>query len=823
MAISLSGLNGDWQVNNQSGIDRIWTRGIYSIVYSENMFETSNAGWIVKITNGVEIFGIKTDSGEVWDDDAEIIWNPNATGYDDDTTANLVISVIEEANPIDINPAYYKCDSVNETTWTGYKMKWDKDSGWINQESLTDNLTISGFTPEKDKVYNVNATSLIYLYPDMPKVQESVNDEITIKTNNEVFSEDVEAIVSTDGEYKITNTYFEELTVRVQKPDASDIREGVTLFGVSGIYTGEGGIELPTDITVTPADVRQFVYYIDANGQRQEGTMNELIASPIMFDTAGEHVLDKGYYQDCTIVIYNDNLNETNIRAGVNIFGVDGTFTSDATASSADILRDKTAYVNGELVTGTLIISESSDSNGGMKFYECAEVFEGGSTGVGSSDTIILSSANDRSNGSLGEYVLQDSTATGSSRVWVHTTNPEYTIGFDDGDSHPFQSWCVYHDDSCNFYAMSSNQNLSAEEICSLSWIDINEYIELVLTLKPATDSSSTEASWSGYEMTWQEGSLKTEQNLVGVEGYLYIYIGEHVNDEELVLKCTCKGIFTKNSDVLYTCTDFEITSDNGVYDPDTMSEYVIKKWSIELMNMASDEEIGTEEGDYWVIYTNDNRPNTLSHACFFGSSAATPADVTDWSDTPHGDFSAAGGELPAFEMQEVTSGTPTGWHKADTLTQGLSIVGFIPSVGSVYNEDTTIKADIYIKDYNAIIVEGAPIASLNGTYVKVPDSDIPYEGYKAVYRMEHLESYYFIVGKTPDDSEFQGNSVLLHSVKEMPLIDLSVTELGYTNQEYTGTKLSMDNPTTSDVITITWYDVFNQPVEDITMTATSV
>jgi len=96
------------------------------------MFETSNAGWIVKITDGVEIFGIKTDSGEVWDDDAEIIWNPNATGYDDETTANLVISVIEEANPIDINPAYYKCDSVMETTWTGYKMKWDKDNGWIN-------------------------------------------------------------------------------------------------------------------------------------------------------------------------------------------------------------------------------------------------------------------------------------------------------------------------------------------------------------------------------------------------------------------------------------------------------------------------------------------------------------------------------------------------------------------------------------------------------------------------------------------------------------------------------------------------------------------
>ena len=208
-------------------------------------------------------------------------------------------------------------------------------------------------------------------------------------------------------------------------------------------------------------------------------------------------------------------------------------------------------------------------------------------------------------------------------------------------------------------------------------------------------DTPAPEPTWSGYEMVWQEGSVTTEQNLVGVEGYLYMYTGEYVNDEELVLKCTCKGVFTKHSDVLYTCTDFEITANAGAYDPDTMSEYVIKKWSIELMHMAADEDCGTEEGDYWVIYTNDYRPDTLGSACFFGSSAATPADVTDWCDTPFGDFSAGGGEFPEFEMQEVTAGSPAGWYTAESLTEKLTIKGYTPEVGKFYSADTTLQVSV--------------------------------------------------------------------------------------------------------------------------------
>lgn len=45
-----------------------------------------------------------------------------------------------------------------------------------------------------------------------------------------------------------------------------------------------------------------------------------------------------------------------NIKSGVNIFGVNGTFTSDATATAADIVDGETVYVNGSKVTGTLVV-----------------------------------------------------------------------------------------------------------------------------------------------------------------------------------------------------------------------------------------------------------------------------------------------------------------------------------------------------------------------------------------------------------------------------------------------------------------------------------
>lgn len=48
------------------------------------------------------------------------------------------------------------------------------------------------------------------------------------------------------------------------------------------------------------------------------------------------------------------NLLAENIKSGVTISGVTGTFTNDGTATASDILTGKTSYVNGGKVTGTM-------------------------------------------------------------------------------------------------------------------------------------------------------------------------------------------------------------------------------------------------------------------------------------------------------------------------------------------------------------------------------------------------------------------------------------------------------------------------------------
>lgn len=101
---------------------------------------------------------------------------------------------------------------------------------------------------------------------------------------------------------------------------AEDILAGKTAYGATGKLTGT--IPTKTGETITP------------------GTENQTISG--------------GQYLTGDITVEGDaDLVAGNIKSGVSLFGVAGSFTEDADATAADIAMGKMAYVDGEKVTGT--------------------------------------------------------------------------------------------------------------------------------------------------------------------------------------------------------------------------------------------------------------------------------------------------------------------------------------------------------------------------------------------------------------------------------------------------------------------------------------
>ena len=99
-----------------------------------------------------------------------------------------------------------------------------------------------------------------------------------------------------------------------------------------------------------------------AKSKKLTGTMANRGAKTFT-PSASKQTSQAGYYSSVTCNAVA-NLSAANIKKGATVGGVAGTYTEDATADASDIIKNKTAYINGNKVTGTLLPSENDIKTG---------------------------------------------------------------------------------------------------------------------------------------------------------------------------------------------------------------------------------------------------------------------------------------------------------------------------------------------------------------------------------------------------------------------------------------------------------------------------
>lgn len=141
--------------------------------------------------------------------------------------------------------------------------------------------------------------------------------------------------------------------------DSKNIMYGVKIFDYKGTATMDADAK---DYEIMKGKTA-YVYGNKITGTYEPPTFTTQKKSVTPSATQQVIVPDSGYDGLSQVTVSGDtNLTPANIRKDISIFGVTGTMetpsggtdTSDATATADDIAKDKTAYVNGEKITGTL-------------------------------------------------------------------------------------------------------------------------------------------------------------------------------------------------------------------------------------------------------------------------------------------------------------------------------------------------------------------------------------------------------------------------------------------------------------------------------------
>ena len=236
----------------------------------------------------------------------------------------------------------------------------------INKTAYVNGQKITGNIP-------LNNTTLIV---DNAEISlDGENNKLEMNSTNST-----KQIIDNNVNMKFNANYSDVATTIGLTPDK--IKRGETILNVEGNV--QEGIDT-SDANAVETDILSGkTAYVDGN--KITGTITSKEAQTYI-PSSSEQIIDAGQYlsgaqtistvptEEKTItpsalsqeiiptenkflskvtVSGDANLTAENVKSGVTIFGVEGSYTSDANAIASDILTGKTAYVNGQLVEGTI-------------------------------------------------------------------------------------------------------------------------------------------------------------------------------------------------------------------------------------------------------------------------------------------------------------------------------------------------------------------------------------------------------------------------------------------------------------------------------------
>ena len=128
----------------------------------------------------------------------------------------------------------------------------------------------------------------------------------------------------------------------------------------AAVSAGTNTLTLTKTVSVTPSVSAGYVSAGTAGNSSVSLTASVATkaAATITPGTTNQTIASGTYLTGTQIISGDADLVAANIKKGVQIFNVTGSYTSDATATTDDIVSGETAYVDGSKVTGSLVINK---------------------------------------------------------------------------------------------------------------------------------------------------------------------------------------------------------------------------------------------------------------------------------------------------------------------------------------------------------------------------------------------------------------------------------------------------------------------------------